>query len=48
MLAMSKNEVISENVLQCSRHTGKFYDLINKITGTTKENPLPDHTNVET
>ena len=25
--------------------TGKLYDLINNITGTTKENPLLDHTN---
>ena len=47
MLAMSKNEIISEKVLQCCRDTGRLYDLINNITETTKENPLPDYTNEE-
>ena len=45
MLTTSKKDVISEKVLECNRHTGKLYDLINNITGTTKENPLPGHTN---
>ena len=43
----SKKEVISEKVLQCYRNTRKLYSLINKITGTTKENPLPELTNEE-
>ena len=41
-------EVISEKVLQCGRDTGRLYDLMNNISGTTKENLLPDHTNEET
>ena len=41
----SKKDIISEKVLECCRDTGKLHDLINNITGTTKENPLPDHTN---
>ena len=45
---MSKKEVFSEKVLQCYRDTGRLYDLIKNITGTTKENPLPDITNEET
>ena len=45
MLTTSKKDVISEKVLECCRDTEKLYDLINNITGTTKENPLPDHKN---
>ena len=45
---MRKKDVISEKVLQCGRDTGRLYDLINNITETSKENPLPDHTNKET
>ena len=40
-----KRDVISEKTLECGRDTGKLYDLINNITGITKESPLPDHTN---
>ena len=47
MLAMSKKEVSSERVLQCCRDTGRLYYLINNIKDTTKENPLPNHTNEE-
>ena len=45
MLKTIKKDVISEKVLECGRDTGKLYGLINNITATTKENPLPDHTN---
>ena len=45
MLTRSKKDVISKKLLKCNRDTGKLYNLINNITGTTKENPLPDHTN---
>ena len=45
MLTTIKKDVISEKVLECDKDTGKLYNLINNITGTTKENPLPDQTN---
>ena len=47
MLVMNINEVISKKVLQFCRDTGRLYDLINNITGTTEENSLLDHTNEE-
>ena len=45
MLTTSKKGVISEKVPKCCRDSGKLYDVINNITGTTKEKPLPNHTN---
>ena len=42
MLLESKQINISNKVNQCNRDTKQLFRLVNEITSSTKDNPLPD------
>ena len=42
MLLQSKQITISDKVNQCNRDTKQLFRLVNEITSSTRDNPLPD------
>ena len=42
MLLESKQTTIVDKVNQCNKDAKQFFRLVNEITSSTKDNPLPD------
>ena len=45
MLRHQKISFYSTEVANCGKDTKKLYQLLNRLTGRTKDNPLPSHNN---
>ena len=43
MINANKTEIINQKVKECGNDSKKFYSLINSLSGTVKNNPMPEH-----